>query len=163
MDKVCIGGVGMAKRAVKRLARTMTRRSLLTAAGAGIAGAAASRLIAPWKAGAAPAQIRGSSLRILVWSHFIPAYDTAFDKYANDWGVENAVTVRVDHIPIDQLPARIASELAAGAGHDVVQHHTQILVQQYHQQLVDVSDIVDRLGKAAGGWIPMAPQVATVN
>ncbi|MHB8733594.1 MAG: ABC transporter substrate-binding protein [bacterium] len=153
----------MAKRAVKQSARTLTRRGLLTAAGAGVAGAAASRLMSPWKAGAAPAQIRGSSLRILVWSHFIPAYDTAFDKYANDWGVENAVTVRVDHIPIDQLPARIASELAAGAGHDIVQHHTQILVHQYHQQLVDVSDIVNRLGAAAGGWINMAKQVAQVD
>jgi len=153
----------MAKRIVKQSARTLTRRGLLTAAGAGIAGAAASRLVAPWQAGAAPAQIRGSSLRILVWSHFIPAYDTAFDKYANDWGVENAVTVRVDHIPIDQLPARIAPEPAAGAGHDVVQHHTQILVHQYYRQLVDMSDIVDRLGKAGGGFIPMAKQVAQVN
>jgi multiple sugar transport system substrate-binding protein len=154
----------MSKRAVKKsAATTLTRRRLLTAAGAGVAGAAATRLIAPWEAGAAPAQIRGSSLRILVWSHFVPAYDVAFDKYANDWGVENAVTVRVDHIPIDQLPARIASELAAGAGHDVVQHHTQILVYQYHQQLVDVSDICERIGKAGGGFIPMANQVARVN
>jgi multiple sugar transport system substrate-binding protein len=153
----------MAKRAVKQSARTLTRRRLLAAAGAGIAGAAATRLVAPWEAHAAPAQIRGSSLRILVWSHFVPAYDTAFDKYANDWGVENAVTVRVDHIPIDQLPARIASELAAGAGHDIVQHHTQILVYQYHQQLVDLSDIANKIGAAAGGWIPMAKQVAQVN
>jgi multiple sugar transport system substrate-binding protein len=140
----------------------MTRRRFITAAGVGVAGAAALKL-APWETGVAPAQIKGSSLRILVWSHFVPAYDTAFDKYASDWGAANGVTVRVDHIPIDQLPARVASELAAGAGHDIVQHHTQILVSQYYKHMVDVTDICDRLGKAGGGWIPMAPNVAVVN
>ncbi len=141
----------------------ITRRQFLKAAGVGAAGAAALTLVAPWEAGVAPAQIKGSSLRILVWSHFIPAYDAAFDKYAADWGEQNGVTVRVDHIPHLTLPARIASELAAGAGHDIVQHHTNILVSLYYKHLVDVSDIANRLGKAGGGWIPMAPHVATVN
>jgi multiple sugar transport system substrate-binding protein len=149
----------MAKRAVEQSGRALTRRGLLTAAGAGVAGAAASRLVAPWKAGAAPAMIRGSSLRIMTWSHFVPAYDTAFDRYANDWGVENAVTVRVDHVPIDQLPARIASELAAGAGHDIFQMNGQIQTTLYWKNLVNVSDICDKLGAAAGGWIEMGKQV----
>ena len=153
----------MAKRVVKQSGHRMTRRGLLTAAGAGIAGAAATRLVAPWEAGAAPAQIRGTSLRILTWSHFVPAYDTAFDKYANEWGVENAVTVRVDHISIDDLPARIASELAAGAGHDIFQMNGQIQTTLYYPHMVDVTDICTRLGAGGGGWLPMARNVAVVN
>lgn len=153
----------MAKRAVKQSARTLSRRRLFTAAGAGLAGAAVTRLVAPWEAGAAPAQIRGSSLRILTWSHFVPAYDTAFDKYANDWGVANAVTVRVDHIPIDQLPARIASELAAGAGHDIFQMNGQIQTTLYYKNMVDVTDVCNKLAQGGGGWISMAQNCCVVN
>ncbi len=152
----------MAQQAKDGCGRRLTRRQFLTAAGAGAAGAAALKL-APWEAGAAPAQIRGTSLRILTWSHFVPAYDTAFDKYAADWGQKNGVTVRVDHIPIDQLPARIASELAAGAGHDIFQMNGQIQTTLYYKNMVDVSDICDRLGKQGGGWIPMAKNVAVVG
>jgi hypothetical protein len=52
----------------------------------------------------APAQIKGSNLRILTWSHFIPAYDTWFDKMAKEWGDKNGVKVRVDHIPLETRP-----------------------------------------------------------
>jgi multiple sugar transport system substrate-binding protein len=153
----------VAKRAVEGRSRGVSRRRFLTAAAAGIAGAAAGRLIAPWEAGAAPAQIRGSTLRILTWSHFVPAYDTAFDEYARDWGKANGVTVRVDHISIDDLPARIASELAAGAGHDIFQMNGQIQTTLYYKHMVDVTDICTKLGGAAGGWIPMAENVAVVG
>ena len=35
-------------------------------------------------------------LSILQWSHFVPRYDEWFDAYAEDWGKENGVDVRVD-------------------------------------------------------------------
>ncbi len=103
-----------------RSRKKLSRRQFLTAAGTGVAGAALLR-VAPWDVGVAPAQIKGTTLRILTWSHFVPAYDKAFDQYAVQWGKDNGVEVRVDHISIDDLPARIASELAAGAGHDIFQ------------------------------------------
>jgi multiple sugar transport system substrate-binding protein len=151
------------RRSHTRPARRITRRQLLTAAGAGVAGAALLPLTAPWEVGVAPAQIKGSSLRILTWSHFVPAYDTAFDKYANDWGVANDVTVRVDHIPIDQLPARVASELAAGAGHDIFQQNGVIQTTLYYKHMVDISDVCDKLAADGGGWTSMAKQVGFVN
>ncbi|HLW59254.1 MAG TPA: extracellular solute-binding protein [bacterium] len=140
----------------------LNRRQFLTAAGAGVAGGALLRL-APWETGVAPAQIKGTTLRILTWSHFVPAYDTAFDKYAVDWGKTNGVDVRVDHISIDDLPARIAAELAAGAGHDIFQMNGQIQTTLYYKHMVDVTDICDKLGKAAGGWLPMAQNVSVVG
>jgi multiple sugar transport system substrate-binding protein len=141
----------------------MTRREFLRKAGAGAAAAAALNLTAPWDVGVAPAQIKGTSLRILTWSHFVPAYDTAFDQYAVAWGKSNGVDVRVDHINIDNLPARIASELAAGAGHDIFQMNGQILTTLYYKNMVDLSDICGRLGRKYGGWIPMATNVAVVD
>ena len=51
---------------------TLNRRKFLAAAGAGVAG---SSLLTMLDARQAPAQIKGTTLRILQWSHFIPAYD----------------------------------------------------------------------------------------
>src|SRR6266576_2345348 len=97
---------------------TLNRRNFLTAAGAGVAGGS---LLAMLDARQAPAQIKGTTLRILQWSHFIPAYDTWFDsKLVKEWGEKNGVKVRVDHIPHLELPARMAAEYAAGAGDDII-------------------------------------------
>jgi multiple sugar transport system substrate-binding protein len=142
--------------------KRLSRRQFLTAAGTGVAAAALGR-VAPWDVGVAPAQIKGTTLRILTWSHFVPAYDKAFDQYAVQWGKDNGVEVRVDHISIDDLPARIASELAAGAGHDVFQMNGQIQTTLYYKHMVDVSDICDKLGAAGGGWISTASNIAKVS
>ena len=145
-----------------RSRKRLTRRQLLTAAGVGVAGGALSRM-APWEVRVAPAQIKGTTLRILTWNHFVPDYDTYFDKFAGDWGSANGVTVRVDHNPQLQLPARIASEAAAGAGHDIFLFQGQILTTLYYRQLVDITDAVDRLGKKYGGWLLSARNLGVVN
>src|SRR5207245_6085714 len=71
---------------------------------------------------AAPAATKnlGGDLNILQWSHFVPAYDTWFDKWAADWGGKNKVNVTVDHIDGLQLNARFAAEAAAKTGHDII-------------------------------------------
>src|SRR5207249_1173766 len=43
---------------------------------------------------------RQKTLKILQWSHFVPAYDGWFDKYAKDWGTAKGVEVTVDHIAL---------------------------------------------------------------
>src|SRR5690348_6896047 len=40
----------------------------------------------------------GTSIKILMSSHFVPAYDTWFDQWAADWGAKNKVDVQADHI-----------------------------------------------------------------
>src|SRR5260370_40575665 len=111
---------------------TLNRRKFLSvAAGAGVAGGS---LLTMLEARQAPAQIRGTTLRILQWSHFIPAYDAWFDNtYTKEWGDKNGVKVRVDHIPHLELPARMAAEDAAGAGHDIIMNGSSILTPlSYH-------------------------------
>src|SRR2546425_13095900 len=95
----------------------VNRRDFLRKAGLGAAGASVATMLATRQA---PAQIRGTSLRVLQWSHFVPAYDVWFDKFTKEWGDKNGVRVRVDRIPHLELPARIAAEFAAGAGHDMI-------------------------------------------
>jgi len=129
------------------------RRGFLKVAGAGVAGAS---LLTMFDARKAPAQIKGSTLRILTWSHFIPAYDVWFDKFSAEWGEKNGIKVRVDHIPHLEIPARMAAEFAAGAGHDIILNNATILARLYYKSLLDLTDVYDGLGKKYGGWIPAA-------
>src|SRR5262245_18855283 len=140
---------------------TVSRRSFLKVGGAGLAGGS---LLTMLEARKAPAQIKGTTLRILQWSHFIPAYDTWFDtKLTKEWGEKNGVKVRVDHIPHLELPARMAAEFAAGAGHDIIQNGSSILTRLYYKSLADLSDIYDGIGKKYGGWIPSAKPLVEVE
>ena len=138
----------------------VSRRDFLKTAGVGVTGASLATMLATRQA---PAQIRGTSLRILQWSHFVPAYDVWFDKFVKEWGDSNGVRVRVDHIPHLELPARYAAEFAAGAGHDLIYYVGTILTGLYYKNLVDITDISERIGKKFGGWIPSAVSLAVVE
>ena len=118
----------------------VTRRQFVRTAGVGLTSASLANLLA---ARQAPAQIKGTTLRILTWSHFIPAYDIWFDKFAKEWGDKNGVKVRVDHIPHLEIPARMAAEFAAGAGHDIIFNGSTILTRLYYKTLADLTDIYD--------------------
>ena len=139
---------------------SVSRRRFLKVSGSGVAGAS---LLSMLDARQAPAQIRGTTLRILQWSHFIPAYDAWFDKFAKEWGDKNGVKVRVDHIPHLELPARMAAEFAAGSGHDIIHNSSSILTRLYYKNLVDITDIYEPLGKKYGGWIPGAKSLVEVE
>src|SRR2546426_2997280 len=140
-------------RSVQTAPSTLGRRKFLGVAGAGVAGGS---LLTMLDARKAPAQIRGTTLRILQWSHFIPAYDAWYDKFAREWGDKNGVKVRVDHIPHLDIPARMAAEVAAWAGHDIIYNGSSILSRLYYKKLVDLTHRADQAGEKYGGWVPAA-------
>jgi multiple sugar transport system substrate-binding protein len=138
----------------------VSRRAFLRVSGAGVGGATLLDMLAARRA---PAQLKGTSLRIIMWSHFVPAYDVWLDDWTQKWGKDNGVTVRLDHIPQLELPARYAAEFAAGAGHDLIYFQGQILTAQYYKNLVDVSDVAEKIGKKYGGWIDSAKPLGQVG
>jgi multiple sugar transport system substrate-binding protein len=143
--------------------RPISRRSLLAGAATAGLGAAAAACAPP---GAAPASTKSNGpkqLRILQWSHFIPAYDTWIDGFVKDWGQKNGVDASIDHISTDDLPARMAAEVAAKGGHDLVEMNGQILTYLYEKQLVDMGDVVDYAVKKYGAVEPLGKQMAYVN
>ena len=79
----------------------------------------------------------GATLKILVWSHFVPAYDEWLDNYAKSWGQKNSVSVTVDHIRNADIPARLAAEASAGAGHDLFEFQAVLQASTYKDKLVD--------------------------
>lgn len=139
---------------------TVSRRAFVKGAGAGLAGGSLLTLLAAQRA---PAQLKGTSLRVLLWSHFIPAYDAWLDDFTKQWGDKNGIKVRLDHIPHLELPARYAAEFAAGTGHDLIYFAGQILTGQYYKHLVDLSDLADAFGKKYGGWMESSKSAAVVQ
>ncbi len=145
--------------------RTISRRDLLKGAATVGLGAAAAAC-APTgvsQQGATGGGNANKSLRILQWSHFIPAYDTWIDGFVKDWGQRNKVAASIDHINTYDLPTRIASEAAAQAGHDMIEMNAQILTYLYEKDLVDMSDVVEYAEKKLGPVEPVAKKVAYVN
>ena len=93
-------------------------------------------------------QLAGT-LRIIQWSHFVPAYDKWFDDvYIKRWGEANDTEVLVDHINQADIPARAAAEVAAQRGHDLFFFLSPPAA--YEDQVLDHSDIVQEVTKKRG-------------
>lgn len=104
----------------------------------------------------------GGSLKLLMRSHFVPAFDTWIDKWAADWGAKNKVEMQVDHILAGELPAKWAAEVASGDGHDILGFTQSGAVNVFNKHLVDVSDLAKQFGDAHGGWVnPLAESIGT--
>jgi ABC-type glycerol-3-phosphate transport system substrate-binding protein len=87
-----------------------------------------------------PASALSGDLRILMWSHFVPSHDVWFDGFAREWGTAAGVNVTVDHINTAEVPGQITSQIAAGSGHDLIQHIAAI--PQFEPSVLDLSDVV---------------------
>jgi multiple sugar transport system substrate-binding protein len=107
--------------------------------------------------GAAPAVAQKRSLTVLSFNSFVPASDEELRRQAETFGKQANVEVRVDTISSSQLPAKLAAEAHAQAGHDIVRTSSADPFL-YEAQLVDVSDVVEKLGKQHGGWYGFAAE-----
>ena len=57
------------------------------------------------------------TLKILQWSHFVPAYDKWFDNtFTKEWGEKHNTNVMVDHINLADINARAAAEVTGQEG-----------------------------------------------
>jgi multiple sugar transport system substrate-binding protein len=125
-----------------------TRRQVLRAAGVGTLAAAASGLV-PGRARA-----QGKTLRIMQWSHFVPAYDKWFDgTFCKQWGEKHDTQVTVDHIAIGEINARAAAEVAAQRGHDLFMFLSPPAA--YEKQVIDHSEIYQAVEKKWGKTIDL--------
>ena len=120
--------------------------------------AGASAGLASWIAlGQPPAFAQKRELTMLSWNHFVPAADDELRKQAEAFGKQAGCTVRVDTMAHLQMPAKVAAEAQSQSGHDMYRTASADPFL-YEKQLVDVADLVDKLGKTGGGWYPFAEQ-----
>ncbi|MBG0567930.1 ABC transporter substrate-binding protein [Actinoplanes aureus] len=95
-----------------------------------------------------PSKKLSGGLSILLWSHFVPSHDAWFDKFARDWGSKTGVDVKVDHIDQAQITTRIAAEISAGQGHDMIQFIAPL--SQFEPSVLDLKDLTDEASKRWG-------------
>src|SRR5262245_22551793 len=124
---------------------SVTRRRFLRNTGLTLAAAGSAPVISAPFVSTALAQAK--TLTIVQWAHFVPEYDTWFDKFAKEWGEKNKIAVTVDHIPVQNVPARAAAEASAGSGHDLFGFNGAGGAHLYRKFFIDVSDLVKETEK----------------
>jgi multiple sugar transport system substrate-binding protein len=100
------------------------------------------------------------TLKIVQWSHFVPAYDTWFDAFVKDWGQKNGINASVDHIPHLEIPARAAAEVSAQAGHDIFGFNGSGGPHLFSKNTVDMTSLIEELEKKHGKVGKIGEQIA---
>lgn len=125
-----------------RLQRRAFLRSSLTAA-AGLSGILLAKT--------PPAYAQERELKLLTWSHFVPSSDEELQRQLEEFGKMAGVKVRMDRVAHLQMPALLASEVQGGKGHDVAALWVG-MPDLYRKQLVNLDDLVEKIGRRSGGW-----------
>ena len=140
------------------------RRRLLKLSGAGaFAASTGGGLAGILASGRAPAYAQGTSLHWLRWSDFVPASDQLLRTKIVPQG-EKALGIKINFetINANDLQARVTAAIQSGTGPDII-----MLVgtwpQLYVDSVADVSDVVDEIGRAQGGYYEICRLIATVG
>ena len=140
-----------------RKSRKLSRREFVKGAGVALA-AGAIPVVACGPRGKQPAPAK-KTLKILQWSHFIPAYDRWFDGvYTKEWGEKNGTVVTVDHMASTEVAARGAAEVAARKGHDAFLFLSPPAAYEAH--VIDHRPVIEAVQKKHGKMIPLAERSA---
>jgi len=137
--------------------RRVSRREFLKltavgAAGVGVAASGLRSLFGPIHV----VRAQPRTLRIMTWSHFVPAYDTWFDPFAKQWGASRGIEVTVDHISFADVVPRATAEVAAQQGHDL--YFFLAPPSAFEQQVLDLTDINQEAERRYGPMIPLVRQ-----
>lgn len=116
----------------------------MAASGMGIEGILAARK--------APAYAPETTIHFLLWKNFSPPADVEIIRQGTEWGKQNNVTVKIEQINGNDIPARTSAALESKQGPDIIQffHNWQ---NQYADALVDVTDICAALESKYGGFL----------
>ena len=133
----------------------VTRRGFLRTGGQALIGMAGV-LTGP------PASWAARELSLLTAVNYAPTSDAKLAELGKRFAKAASVSVRVDHVQSVQMPAKLASEIMAKSGHDIVslEMHYPWLFQP---GLADVSDICGDLARKHGDWYPFLKEHAQVR
>jgi len=141
----------------KKKGAGVSRRDFIKIAGVG-AGSIAAGALGPAFLFPERAAAQQKTLKIIQWSHFVPAYDEWFDKtFCKQWGEKHNTQVTVDHINLVDLPARGASEANAGKGHDLFMFLSPPAA--YQDKTIDMTHVYQEVERKHGKKIETGAQV----
>ena len=136
----------------------ISRRSFLKFGGAGLAGATLG--LSPLGQIALLAQENDLSLQ--TWGHFISSSNDLLSSLVNSWSANSGTSVELNYTGFSQLADTMATASATGAGPNIIMMlHAR--PHQFSEVLVDVSDVVEEVGAANGGWYGIAEEACKVD
>ena len=129
----------MARPAIRHTRREFLKTSAALAAGAGAT--------LPF---AAPAV--GQRPKLVYWCYqFLKSSDDARMNFAQEWAKKNNVDLQVTLVPLKEFLPKITAAIEAKATPDIVESNAVEL--RGRGQLLDVTDIYQKLEKTYGGWV----------
>jgi len=100
-------------------------------------------------------------ITVLTTANYVPASDKKLEEQLQAFAKQAGVTVKVDHLRSEQMPAKLAAEVTTQAGHDVVE--LDLMAAWLHQaKLVDVTDIAGEVTSQMGDVYQFARESAFV-
>jgi len=132
----------------------MKRREFLKTT-AGVAAGAAAPMIwvkdaqAQWS----NAPEKGAKLRVLRWSRFVQGDIDQYMKSVAAFTAKTGIEVKVDNESWEDVRPKAAVAANTGAGPDIILG-TNDDADLYPENLLDVTDLANYLGKKYGGWYP---------
>jgi multiple sugar transport system substrate-binding protein len=136
------------------------RRKLLQLSGAGALAARTGGIAAILAAGRAPAYAQGASLHWLRWNDFVPASDQLLrEQIIPECAKALGIKLNIEMINGNDIQARTTSAIQSGSGPDVICGLNN-WPQLYAESVVDVSDLVETIGKEQGGFYNESKVVA---
>ena len=139
----------------RRKTLQLSAASALAAGTGGLAGILAS--------GRAPAYAQTQTMHWLRWADFVPASDVLLKgEIVKLCEKDLGMKLTVETINANDIQARITAAIQSGAGPDIFMTVNN-WPQLYAESCVDVSDVVDDLSKAQGGYYDICQVIGTVG
>jgi len=137
----------------------VTRRAFLAGAATVSAAAGLEGILAARRA---PAFAQGTKLHIVRWVDFIPEADVELKRQAPEASKALGAEVQFEFINANDLQPRITAAIQSGAGADIF-HMLWNWPHLYANGLVDVSDVVEPIGKSQGGYYDVFSSTSKVG
>ena len=133
------------------------RREFLAKSAAGL-GAATLAGSFPVLAAAAESPFKpekGASLQLLRWTAFVSSDATIWDENTKKFTAATGVPVTIQNLAWNDVTPKAALAAQVGSGPDIVMGWNDDPFV-YPDKLVDMTDVVDYMGKSLGGWYDYA-------
>src|SRR5712692_6745072 len=137
-----------------------SRRKLLKLSGAGAVAATSGGMAAILASGRAPAYAQVTTLHWLRWNDFVPISDEVLrQEIAPACEKALGIKLNIEMINGNDIQARTTSAIQSGAGPDIICALNN-WPRLYPESVSDVSDLVEEIGKAQGGFYDESRVVA---